>query len=318
MKGDMTPEVAEAVSKFIMRMRFNNVHFFGGEPLFNPSIVKQVLAQTHVATYQITTNGTLLTPDLFEWLKLHKVKVALSFDGTKEIQDKFRDNSYDEVMANLPYWKQLTQNVLCTWADTHTIYDQITHIRDLGFKGVFINLLHPFGYGYDEEDLRDMEATYRRIIKDHQQPPFFQIYDLGKAYQVGLGRVQGHKGVCGFVRIGLGIDVDGKLYVCHRGMELGEDFSIGDVWNGVDTYREKKVRAAGEKLPEKCKKCNIGCLPCPINSYRATGEFGAEPDDYWCESLKIRQKVAMELGPNLYPNITKKMQSAKINVKAKN
>lgn len=303
----MKQDVVSAVTKYINKMEVQNVHFFGGEPLFYPPAVKQILAETSVPTYQITTNGTIMTRDLFDWLKYHNVKVALSFDGTKEMQDKYRDNSYDRVIQNLPYLKQLTSNVLMTMANMHTAYDQVSAIKDLGFRGVFMNILHPHGFGYDEDQLKIMEGEYRRIIKDFHKPPSFQIYDLGKMYQVALSRIRGFKGACGYVRRGVGCDVDGKLYACHRGMELGEDFSIGDVWNGIDLKKEKEVRAAGEKLPEKCKNCAMGCLPCPVNSYKSKGVFGAEPDDYWCEAIKIRYKVAMELGPKYYPSMAKKM-----------
>lgn len=294
----MNLKTAFSAAKFINEKGITSVNFFGGEPLFNPKPMKAVLAKTNARRYGITTNGTILTKDLQDWISLHNVGVALSFDGNKELQDKYRDHSYDRVMKNISFWKTRTNNVLMTLVDPKTVYDQVKSIRDLGFKAVFMNLLHPFGYGYSDEDLEIMEDVYRDVIKKLHDPPSFKILDFLKMYDVMKSRKRrDYKPGCGINRKGLGISVDGGLYPCHRAMEMGEYFKIGDIWNGVDFKKDRKIREQVSVLPEKCKECGLGCLPCPVNSYRAHGEFGVDPDDYYCEALKTRVKVVNELAP---------------------
>ena len=66
--NNMTQEVLDQTIKFINEIDPQGVAFFGGEPLLAQKGMKQVLAQTDVEKYFLTTNGTLLNDDIFDWL----------------------------------------------------------------------------------------------------------------------------------------------------------------------------------------------------------------------------------------------------------
>lgn len=294
--GDMDEETLEATAKWINDNRIERLHLFGAEPLTNPYGFKYLLAKTRCAIYGVTTNGTLMNADLYDWMRLHGVKVALSLDGAKETQDRYRDGSYDAVMAHLPEWLELTDNVLMTFADPATSYKDITHIKSLGFKGAFLNFLHPFGLGYDEDALEVIEDEYRRIVKDLHNPPDFSVNDFTKTAQIIRNvSMQGYTRGCGINRRGLGISPKGYIFPCHRGMELGEDFAIGSVWHGIDPVRERRIRRQVSAIPEKCVECPVGCMPCPVVTYRAHDEFGINPPDWYCAAFKKRIKIVKEL-----------------------
>lgn len=294
--GDMKEDVLEATAAWINANRVGSLNFFGAEPLTNRYGFKYLLAKTRCQKYGVTTNGTLMDDDLYDWMRLHGVRVALSLDGDKETQDKYRDHSYDAVMDSLPKWLNLTGNVLMTFADPAAAYGNIDHIRSLGFKGVYLNLLHPYGLGYDEKALDIMGEEYRRIVKDIHKPPAFSVNCFTKMVQVVRNRQRpNYTRGCGINRKGTGISPDGYIYPCHRGMELGEDFAIGSVWNGVDPVRERRIREQVGAVPEKCQGCPVGCLPCPVVAYRAHGEFGVDPPDWYCRAVKAKMRVVREL-----------------------
>jgi len=116
-----------------------------------------------------------------------------------------------------------------------------------------------------------------------------------KTQKILAGREKGAKPGCGITRKGLGEDPDGYLYPCHRAVEMGHDFAIGSVFNGIDPVREVRIRKKVSVIPEKCRSCGIGCFPCPVVSYKTTGKLNSDPDDWYCEALKIRIKVVKEL-----------------------
>lgn len=298
---DMTEETASAVSKWANENSVQNIQFFGGEPLYNQKAFKQILAQTHCNKYGVTTNGTIMDEGLYEWMRLHRVRVALSLDGLKEVHDKYRDGSYDNIMENIDRWLSLTSHVLSTVADVEHAYDCVAHIRDLGFRGVFLNLLHPYNLGYDDKQISLMETEYTRIIKELHNPPDFSVNDYVKTMSILRNKQRSeYTPGCGITRRGLAVDPEGYMYPCHRAMEMGTDFAIGSVWNGVDPVRERRIRMQVSVIPEKCKECPLKCLPCPVACYRTHGEFGVDPEDWYCEALKTRIKVVQKLSKPIH------------------
>lgn len=101
-KGLMRPETAfKAVDWLIEQSQDVKdlvITFFGGEPLLNFRLIKQVVpyarekAQQHQKNvhFSITTNGTLLTKEAIEYFNENKFSVVISFDGDLEMQNKNR------------------------------------------------------------------------------------------------------------------------------------------------------------------------------------------------------------------------------------
>ncbi|MHA1741822.1 MAG: radical SAM protein, partial [Candidatus Thorarchaeota archaeon] len=235
-RQDMTTEVADAVIDFINSGKVEGVSFFGAEPLLNWPIMKRILARAWIPVgrprrrvWNVTTNDTLLDEEKLEYLDLHQVHVNLSFDGTKETQDKWRDGTYDIIRAKLPeLLKYPSLHVLKTLADPTTVYKDVKHIKDLGFKSVFINLLDPFGHdtyeGYDPEEFKQQ---YRQVIA--LDGPDFRVADY-RRWRDLIDPKKPKKIGCGFVNRGLCVDWAGNLWPCHQGPSLPEEFIIGDIW----------------------------------------------------------------------------------------
>lgn len=284
----MNEKTADAIVNFINDGHVCGVSFFGAEPLLNWKIVKRILARSHLplilkhskvgrTAYNITTNATLLTENIAEELKLHDVFVNISFDGLPEQQNAWRDGSYDVVVKNLQFLSGYPKlQALKTLATPETIYEDVEHIRDVGFKQVYINLLDPFGrITYEDKDHEKFKQDYKRVIKELHNPPKFIVADYqkwGKMLKPGRPRSLG----CGFVNRGLGVGPEGFFYPCHEGPTLNnrERFRIGDVFHGVDEQRAKKVRSV--RNSPLCQQCEFQLSKCYVTMYNKHGRFGVD------------------------------------------
>ena len=280
--GVMSVDTADQVVDFINSGQVDAVDFFGAEPMMNWKIVKRILARSRLGTrpypYGITTNGTLLDPDVLEYLELHRTRISLSFDGTKITQDHWRDGSYDAVLKNIDLLvKYPSIQVLMTMTDPRTLYEDVEHIKALGFGGVFINLLDAFGpVRYDPDHVEIFKEQYLKVIG--LATPGFHVGD----YERWSALLKGPRKLgCGFTGRGLGCGPDGKLYPCHQGPSLPEEFCIGDVWNGVDAQKEREVRSAAN--PPSCRACPYQLGKCLVSMYNKHGKFGVDPPEWYVD-----------------------------------
>ena len=295
----MTEEIAEATTKYLQETP-GKINFFGGEPLLNMTPIKMMLGaqygKTGSRSFGVTTNGTLLKGDTLDWLRHHKVDVALSFDGSKATQDLNRSGTYRTVVRNAKKAMELgiKINVLKVMYPLETMYDDVVEIRNLGFKNVYLNLLKPHGFSYQPEDLPVLEEQYMKTVRALHHPPQFTMIEYVK-----YGEVASHPldHGCGIGRQGKAIGPDGYIYPCIDGPLLGQEYAMGSVWHGIDPVRERRIRQEVGKLPEKCMECTLSCNPCNITSFLNHGEFGVQPDEVFCQSVKAMCKAVSQAYP---------------------
>ena len=127
------------------------VDFFGGEPLMNWDVVKELVAYARSVEekykknfrFTLTTNGMLIDDDVIEFANKEMSNVVLSLDGRREIHDRTRvdyagNGSYDVVV---PKFKKLVEarggkNYYMRGTFTHANPDftkDVFHMADLGF-----------------------------------------------------------------------------------------------------------------------------------------------------------------------------------------
>lgn len=144
---DMTLEIAEkAIAILLENSKLKNekphLNFFGGEPLlmYEELIVPIVKKYHNEISFGITTNGVLLNEDVVDFFYHYGVKVLLSFDGIKEVQDKQRSNSFDKVLENIPYLLLRLPNTAMrstvTAQSVPYLYDTVLMAEELGFKKI--------------------------------------------------------------------------------------------------------------------------------------------------------------------------------------
>lgn len=288
----MDNRVCDATIKFINSGMVEGISFFGGEPLLNWEMIKRILQGSKLDelmkdkgmrnnVYSITTNGTLFTPEILDILAKYKVHINLSLDGTPETQNLWRDNSYNEELKHLDLLlKYPNIGILKTLADPSRMYIDIKHIKDLGFKNVYINLLDPYSdlLRYDDDAAEVFRVQYEKTIRELHKHDGFNLND----YESWLNLIKPgiNKGIgCGYSNRGLGMSPTGLFYPCHEGPSLSENYSIGNVFDGIDHQKEEQVRKVTNA--PSCVKCPYKLTKCYVSMVNKYGRFDVDPPDWY-------------------------------------
>ncbi len=295
------------------------VDFFGGEPLMNWDVVKQLVAYARIIEkehnknfrFTLTTNGVLIDDDVIDFLNKEMDNVVLSLDGRKEVHDRFRvdyagNGSYDKI---LPKFKKLVdarggEKYYMRGTFTHHNVDftnDIFHMADLGFTELS---MEPVVCSPDdpsaltEEDLPKLFEQYEilanEMIKRKKEGRPFTFYH----YMLDLT-----EGPCIYKRItGCGSGTEymavtpwGELFPCHQ--FVGDPkYSLGNIWDGVtNTAVQDEFRKCNAYARPDCKDCwaKLYCSGgCAANAYHATGSIQGVYK-YGCELFKKRIECAV-------------------------
>ena len=319
----MSFEVGKQALDFLMDnsgTRHNlEVDFFGGEPLMNWDVVKQLVAYARSVEkergknfrFTLTTNGVLIDDDVIEFANKEMSNVVLSLDGRKEIHDATRvdyagHGSYEKIV---PKFQKLVasrggKGYYMRGTFTHQNPDftkDVFHMADLGFTELS---MEPVVCAADDpmaltpEDIEIVKEQYEILAKDmirrekEGKPITFYHYmiDLTEGPCI-YKRISG----CGSGTEYMAVTPWGDLYPCHQ--FVGEEsYKLGDIWNGVtnDALREE-FRACNAYARPECKDCwaKLYCSGgCAANAYHATGRIQGvyEPG---CELFKKRIECAI-------------------------
>ena len=319
----MSFEVGRAAFDFLIAnsgtRRNLEVDFFGGEPMMNFDVVKQLvkyarsIEKEHNKNFRFTftTNGVLLDEDVMDFLNEEMSNVVLSLDGRKEVNDHFRKNyagegSYDIIV---PKFKRLVEkrggkNYYVRGTYTHNNVDftnDILHMADLGFTELSMEpVVCPPGdpYALTEEDLPKLFEQYeilaKEMIKRKKEGRPFTFYHYMLDLKHGpciYKRITG----CGSGTEYMAVTPWGELFPCHQ--FVGDPkYSLGNVFDGVkNTEVQDEFRSCNAYAREECKGCwaQLYCSGgCAANSYHATGSIGGVYK-YGCELFKKRIECAV-------------------------
>ena len=295
------------------------VDFFGGEPLMNFDVVKQLVAygreqeKLHDKHFRftLTTNGVLLNDGIMEFANKEMDNVVLSIDGRKEVHDRMRPfrkgaGSYDLIV---PKFQKLAESrnqeryyVRGTFTHYNTDFsNDVLHLADLGFKQISVEpvVAQPEDpYAITEEDIPVICEEYDRLAKEMirrkkagEDFNFFHfMIDLEGGPCVAK-RLSG----CGSGTEYLAVTPWGDLYPCHQFVG-NEDFLMGDVWNGIKrTDIQNEFKCCNVYAKEKCRNCfaRFYCSGgCAANSYNFHGSI-LNAYDIGCELQKKRVECAI-------------------------
>ena len=295
------------------------VDFFGGEPLMNWDVVKQLVAYARSVEkehnknfrFTFTTNGVLIDDEVIDFLNKEMHNVVLSLDGRKEVHDRFRkdyagNGSYDRVVPNFQKLveKRGGKDYYVRGTFTHNNVDfvnDILHMADLGFTELSMEpVVCPPGdpYALTAEDLEKVKEQYeilaKEMLKRKKEGRPFTFYH----YMLDL-----KNGPCIYKRItGCGSGTEymavtpwGELYPCHQ--FVGDPkYSLGDIWNGIKNKEaQDEFRYCNAYARPECRDCwaKLYCSGgCAANSYHATGKISGVYE-YGCELFKKRIECAV-------------------------
>ena len=295
------------------------VDFFGGEPLMNFDVVKQLVAYARSVEKQynknfrftLTTNGMLVDEDVIDFANRECHNVVLSLDGRREIHDRFRvdyagKGSWDRIV---PKFQKLVEarggkGYYMRGTFTHANPDFLKDIEtmlDLGFTELSMEPVVCAPGDPSEltaEDLPIVMEQYEKLAelmleRDRAGKPFtfyHHMIDLTGGPCI-YKRISG----CGSGTEYMAVTPWGDLYPCHQ--FVGEEaYRLGDVWTGV-TNTEKQCEFASCNVYARpdCRDCwaKLYCSGgCAANAYHATGSV-AGVYKTGCELFRKRMECAI-------------------------
>ena len=295
------------------------VDFFGGEPLMNWEVVKQIVAYARSIEkenkknfrFTLTTNGMLLNDEVIEYANREMHNVVLSLDGRKEVHDRFRKDyagkgSYDTIV---PKFQKLVEarggrDYYIRGTFTHANPDFLEDIKtmlDLGFTELSMEPVvcapgDPMALTKEDQAIvmDQYEKLAELMLTRAKEGRPFTFYH----YMIDL-----EGGPCIYKRIsGCGSGTEymavtpwGDLYPCHQ--FVGEEaFRLGDIWKGV-TNREAQgeFAACNVYARKECRDCwaRLFCAGgCAANAYHATGSVRGVYEA-GCDLFKKRLECAI-------------------------
>ena len=295
------------------------VDFFGGEPLMNWDVVKQLVAYgrsrekecNKTFRFTLTTNGVLIDDDVIEFANKEMHNVVLSLDGRPEIHDKLRrtvnnKGSYDLIV---PKFQKLVQSrggkgYYMRGTFTHDNVDftnDIFHMADLGFDQLSMEPVvcapdEP--WALTEEDLPKVKEQYEILAKE-----MLRRDREGKGFTFYHYMIDLTGGPCIYKRIsGCGSGTEymavtpwGDLYPCHQFVG-DEKYLLGNVFDGVtNTDLRDEFKLCNAYARPDCKDCwaRLYCSGgCAANAYHATGSIRGIYE-YGCELFRKRMECAI-------------------------
>ena len=295
------------------------VDFFGGEPLMNFQVVKDLVAYARSIEkekgknfrFTLTTNGVLVDDDVIEWANKECSNVVLSLDGRKEVHDRFRvdyagNGSWEKIVPKFQKFvearggKEYYMRGTFTHANPDFLED-IKQMLDLGFNELS---MEPVVCAKDDpsaltdEDMQIVMKQYEDLAalmlqKDKEGKPFTFYH-----YMIDLTggpciykRISG----CGSGTEYMAVTPWGDLYPCHQ--FVGEErFKLGDIWTGVtNTEVQGEFAACNVYAHPECRDCwaRLYCSGgCAANAYHATGSVTGVYED-GCKLFRKRMECAI-------------------------
>ncbi len=295
------------------------VDFFGGEPLMNFDVVKQLVAYARSVEkekgknfrFTLTTNGLLIDDDVIDFANREMSNVVLSLDGRKEVHDRFRvdyagKGSWERIV---PKFQKLVEarggkNYYMRGTFTHANPDFLKDIQqmlDLGFTELSMEPVVCAEGDPSEltaEDLPIVLEQYEKLAelmleRDKAGKPFTFYH-----YMIDLTggpciykRISG----CGSGTEYMAVTPWGDLYPCHQ--FVGEEaFKLGDIRQGVtNTEKQNEFASCNVYARPECRDCwaKLYCSGgCAANAYHSTGSVTGVYK-YGCELFRKRMECAI-------------------------
>lgn len=295
------------------------VDFFGGEPLMNFEVVKQLVAYARSIEkekgkhfrFTLTTNGVLVDEDVIDFANREMSNVVLSLDGRQEVHDRYRvDYAGNGSWANIvPKFQKFVKarggkNYYMRGTFTHANPDFLKDVEkmlELGFRELSMEPVVAAAEdpsALTEADKAVVMEQYEKLAElmlqhDQKGDPFtFYHYMIDlKGGPCIYKRISG----CGSGTEYMAVTPWGDLYPCHQFVG-DEKFKLGDIFSGVqNTAVQKEFADCNVYARQECRDCwaRLYCSGgCAANAYHATGSVKGVYR-YGCDLFKKRMECAL-------------------------
>ena len=290
-----------------------HITFFGGETLMNFPLLKNVVSyaseraagQGRLIDFSLTTNATLLTPAIIEFLSQNRIGVTVSMDGPAELHDKLRvfangRGSYDIIE---PRVRALIQNhrtrpITARVTLTSGVSDVVRIFRhlknDLGFHEVGFapvttspNRL----YAINERGMDGVLAQFQVLADEYlecalrgEMHGFSNVSDTLSELHQGVNKSH----PCGAALGLVGVGPSGDIAPCHRFVD-SDTHTLGHISGGIDREKQKDFLRRGHiNSKYDCHTCWARPLcagGCHHEAYVRYGDTG-HPNLHYCDWIR--------------------------------
>ena len=274
------------------------VDFFGGEPLMNWQVVKDLVMYARSVEkehgknfrFTLTTNGMLIDNDVIDFSNREMSNVVLSLDGRKEIHDRYRVDyegrgSWERIVPKFQEFvkRRGNRNYYMRGTFTHENPDFLKDIEtmlDLGFTELSMEPVVASDNdpaALTEEDMSIVMKQYEELadlmLKRQREGRPFTFYHYMLDLKDGpcvYKRISG----CGSGTEYMAVTPQGDLYPCHQFVGE-EEFRLGSIWEGVtNTAKRQEFRDCNVYSRPECRDCwaKLYCSGgCAANAYHSSG-----------------------------------------------
>ena len=301
-----------------------DLNWWGGEPFVKFDLMKQLtdyaLNKSSKTGKRLsvggTSNVTLWTPEIVDWMDKHRAYFMMSIDGPKDIQDLNRpcavkgESSWDMIEKNLPYIMKkipfIGSRMSPTPQHVHRMSETFKMLYEkYNIKSQMFSPVHELEWTKEklEEAKRQLMIISDMIIEKRLKGQRFDVKHLDDGARIIESGKQHAEFPCGAGRFYVGISTRGMIYPCHRFNKYnnGSDKNatlIGNIYDGITNpeFRNKFINWHSNPFPEKCTKdCelygNLCDMACYAVSYDLTGSIYKPPKVY-CDWQHMFAEVA--------------------------
>jgi len=303
------------------------VDFFGGEPLMNFDVVKELVTYGREISkdanknfrFTLTTNGVLLDDETIEYVNENMENVVLSIDGRQDVNDfmRYTINDKGTYETIVPKFRKLINSrgdksyyVRGTFTRFNLDFsDDVIHLADLGFKNTSVEpvVAEPHhDYALREEDLDKLKSEYDRLaevmLERHNTEEAFNFFHFSIDLNQGPCVIKRLVG-CGAGAEYVAVTPEGDIYPCHQFVG-NEDFKMGSVLVEEPIEKPDIVKSfADAHVYNKpaCKDCwaRFYCSGgCHANAYNFNNDIH-KPYDIGCELEKKRIECSLYIQAKL-------------------
>ena len=325
-KGKMSLETAKKAIDYVVKRsgpRKNiEIDLFGGEPTMMMDTIKEIIAYAREneakwnkrIRFTMTTNATLLTDEMMDYMDKELENIILSIDGRKEVNDKVRirfdgKGSYDQILPNIKKMvAKRDKNKAHTVRGAFTrenldFYEDVKMMVDEGFREISIEPVvledgHPLALR--KEDLPKIFESYDKLYDE-----LVQKKAEGKEFNFYHFKVDLNGGPCVYKRISgcgagfeyVAITPQGEVYPCHQFVGK-EEYKLGSIYD--DSYNADlgmSFKKAHIYNKPKCRNCwaRFYCSGgCQANNIAFNNDIN-NPYDIGCQMQKKRIECAIAL-----------------------
>jgi len=325
--GVMSADTAKKAIDYVIKRsgpRKNiEIDLFGGEPTLIMDTIKEIIQYARDneekwkknVRFTMTTNATLLTPEMMDYMDKEMGNIILSLDGRQDVNDNVRikadgSGSYNDIIPNIKEMikrrtKGKTYYVRGTFTRQNTdFYEDVMAMVNEGFRELSIEPVvlengHPLSLR--EEDIDTIFDNYDKLYEEmarrkREGNDEFKFYHFNIDLQGGpcvYKRISG----CGAGFEYVAITPQGDVYPCHQFVGK-EEFKLGSIYDDTyDTELSKKFKTAHIYNKPKCRECwaKFYCSGgCQANNFNFNGDMNI-PYEIGCKMQKKRIECAIAL-----------------------